>query len=105
ALPATCSTPPHGTANPTTLAEFKSRITRTWLLCSESSVFGTKDAGLQITADGQWSKLVRDTQGRLVAGSGLHDSGTWEALDDSAMNGRPAFQLNLMAGHGTFILG
>jgi hypothetical protein len=104
AVPAACTAAPHGTSNPTTLAEFKSRITRTWLLCSAPSVFASNDAGLQITSDGHWSKLVRDKAGRLVTGSGLHDGGTWQALDDSAMNGRPVFQLNLMTGNGTYIL-
>jgi hypothetical protein len=79
-------------------------MTRTWLVCSEPSVFGTTDAGLQITADGHWAKLVRDTAGHLVKATGLRDSGTWEALDDSAMNGRPVFQINLMTGNSTYIL-
>jgi hypothetical protein len=103
-VPPTCSTPAGGTANPTTLAEFTSRVTRTWLVCASPSIFGTTDAGLQISSDGSWAKLVRDTTGRLVKGTGLHDSGTWKALDDSAMNGRPAFQLNLVTGNGTIIL-
>lgn len=79
-------------------------MTRTWVVCSEPSVFGTTDAGLQITADGKWAKLVRDPAGHLVEATGLRDSGTWEALDDSAMNGHPAFQINLMTGGSTYIL-
>ena len=102
--PATCSTPAGGTANPTSLADFTRRIVGTWLVCSSPSALATSDAGLQISADGHWAKLVRDGAGRLVPGSGLLDSGTWKALDVSAENGRPAFQLNLMAGSSVYIL-
>lgn len=103
-VPAACTAAAHGSSNPTSLADFKSRMTRTWVVCSNPSVFGTTDAGLQITADGRWAKLVRNTTGQLVQGTGLRDSGTWEALDDSAMNGRPVFQINLMTGNSTYIL-
>jgi hypothetical protein len=103
-VPAACTAAAHGASNPTTLADFKTRMTRTWLVCSNPSVFGTTDAGLQITADGRWVKLVRNSAGHLVEATGLRDSGTWEALDDSAMNGHPAFQINLMTGGGTYIL-
>jgi hypothetical protein len=103
-VPAACTAAAGGASNPTSLADFKARITRTWRVCSEPSVFGTTDAGLQITADGKWAKLVRDPAGHLVKATGLRDSGTWEALDDSAMNGRPVFQINLMTGNSTYIL-
>jgi hypothetical protein len=101
---ANCSVAPHGTSNPTSVAEFTRRIIGTWLVCSSPSALATSDAGLQITADGHWAKLFRDKAGRLVKGSGLHDGGTWEVLDDSAMNGHPAFQLNLMTGSSTYVL-
>jgi hypothetical protein len=103
-VPAACTAAANGTSNPTSLADFKTRMTHTWLVCSSPSVFGTTDAGLQITADGHWSKLVRNSAGHLVHATGLRDSGTWEALDDSAMNGRPVFQINLMTGNSTYIL-
>jgi hypothetical protein len=103
-VPAACTAAAHGASNPTSLADFKARMTRTWLVCSNPSVFGTTDAGLQITADGHWAKLVRNSAGHLVEAAGLRDSGTWEALDDSAMNGHPAFQINLMTGNSTYIL-
>lgn len=77
----------------------------TWLLCATPSVFGTQEAGLDITADGRWSKLATASDGTLVRATGWNQEGTWESLDNSAMNGgSPTYQLNLhIDGSGTVI--
>lgn len=92
-----CDTRTDASFSPPTQAEFESAIVGAWLLCGETSVFGTYDAGLLISADGRWSKLQRRADGSLVATRGPADAGTWESIDVSAMNGRPLFQLNLAA--------
>ena len=101
---ATCSTPDSGEYVPTSLRDFEQHVIGTWLTCSDPSVFGTDDAGLLVRADGTWAKLTRDSAGHLVAGQSSFTKGDWQAIDDSAMNGRPAYQLNLhIDGSGTVI--
>jgi hypothetical protein len=102
--PATCAKPDTGEYLPTSLPDFEQHVIGTWLVCSEPSVFGSQDAGLLIYAGGHWAELTRNTSGRLVPGTSSGHMGTWQAVDDSAMNGHPAFQLNLkIDGSGTVI--
>ncbi len=51
---------------------------------------------MQITSDGHWAKLLRNSAGQLVASSGDRDEGTWTVVDDSDMNGGPTYQLNFV---------
>lgn len=85
---------------PASEAEFRTVMTRAWVLCGTPSVFGTNEDGLEIRADGRWSKLYRNYFGSLVRGTDPSDRGTWETFDTSAMNGRPTFQLNLNVDEG-----
>ena len=85
----------NGTSDPATEQEFRTRIVGTWLVCAQPTVFGTTEVGLQIGSDGHWAKLLRDTDGQLVASSGDRYEGSWEDDDVSEMNGRPMYQLNL----------
>lgn len=74
-----------------------------WQLCSDSSVFGTADAGLSIDANGRWSKLAL-VDGQLTALHGWNNEGSWETIDTSRMNGPGVYQLNLnIDGSGTVI--
>jgi hypothetical protein len=93
---AACSTPANGTANPATQQEFVTRIVGTWLVCSQPTFFGTAELGVQITSDGHWAKLLRNSAGQLVASSGDRDEGTWKVVDVSDMNGGPTYQLNFV---------
>jgi len=93
---AACSTPANGTANPATQQEFVTRIVGTWLVCSQPTFFGTAEVGVQITSDGHWAKLLRNSAGQLVASSGDRDEGTWKVVDVSDMNGGPTYQLNFV---------
>jgi hypothetical protein len=102
--PAACDAPPSGAWQPTTQAEFTQKILGTWLVCSTPTVFGTTEDGLLISPDGHWAKLERTASGTLTALSGWGNEGTWQVLDDSAMNGKPTYQLNLaIDGRGTVI--
>lgn len=104
-VPAACRAAAGGTSNPTTVAEFTRRVTGTWLMCPGTSVLGGTQDGFQVAANGTWSSLYYDGSGtRLHRVTGLHLSGTWKVVDDSDMNGHPAFQLNLESGHYTYIL-
>lgn len=89
-----------GSYQPTTEAEFRTVMTRAWLLCQAPSFFGTDDAGLEIRADGRWSKLTRTSNGSLARAGGWGNEGTWDTVDTSAMNGRPTFQINFQVGGG-----
>jgi hypothetical protein len=98
-----CDTRTDPTFSPATQAELDAAIVGDWLLCGDTSVFGTRDAGLRITAGGRWNKLERRADGSLVAASGPDDAGAWQSVDVSAMNGRPLFQLNLVLDSGSAV--
>src|SRR6266568_5469247 len=83
---AACSTPANGTANPATQQEFVTRIVGTWLVCSQPTFFGTAEVGVQITSDGHWAKLLRNSAGQLVASSGDRDEGTWKRMSRVPLN-------------------
>jgi hypothetical protein len=101
---AACSAPDHGAYSPPTKKIFVDHILGTWLVCSHPSLFGTADAGLQINADGRWTKLLRNSAGQLVAATTSGNQGSWRTIDAGAMNGRPTFQLNLhIDGSGTVV--
>ena len=90
-----------GGYRPATEAEFRTAITGAWLLCQPPSFFGTDEAGLEIRADGRWSKLERKSNGVLERTAGWGNEGVWETLDTSFMNGRPTFQLNVRVDGST----
>ena len=101
--PEACQKQPQGTRAVATEAEFQQLLVGRWLLCDSISVFGTADeVGLVIHADFSWQKLVRADDGALVASSAWEQSGSWETLDTSDMNGPGVFQLNVhIDGSGT----
>jgi hypothetical protein len=86
-----------------TEAAFKQKILGQWMLCGTTSIFGTNEAGLEITAEHTWYKLVA-TSGGVVRATEPSDHGTWEDIDTSSMNGPGWFQLNLTSGLGTVIV-
>jgi hypothetical protein len=93
------------TPAPQSLHSFQQLIVRRWLLCGQTSTFGTTEAGLDIAADGSWYKLVSGADGSIERATGFDRQGTWEIIDTSAMNGKPTFQLNLsIFGSGTVIV-
>ena len=91
-----CQRQPQGNRATPTEAAFHELLVGTWLLCDPVSVFGTADeAGLVIHADFTWQKLLRTDGGELVPSSAWEQSGSWESLDTSSMNGPGIFQLNI----------
>jgi len=79
-------------------------MTRAWLLCGSPSFFGTEEAGLELRADGRWSKLEWGPNGSLVRAAGGDDEGTWETLDIGESNGHRNFQLSFhLGGSGSTI--
>jgi len=86
-----------------TEATFRSRIVGQWMSCSTTSVFGTPEAGLEITADGNWYKLIENA-GQIVRATEPADVGNYEVIDTSSMNGPGWFQLNLTSGLGTVMV-
>lgn len=100
-----CAAPRGGRRATLTREDFVGALLGAWILCSDRSVFGTTEAGLEFTDDGRFYKLVATDTGYARA-SGWDDAGTWTAQDASAFNGPGAFQLNLDldggGGIGTF---
>ncbi|MFN2504074.1 MAG: hypothetical protein ABR540_07575 [Acidimicrobiales bacterium] len=92
--PDRCDKPGKHAYSPSTEAEFRETMTRAWLLCGAPSFFGTDEAGMEIRADGRWSKLFATSWGSLVRGTGPGNEGTWESVDASGMNGTPTFQID-----------
>lgn len=89
-----CGLPADGSYRPTSEPAFRTAMTRVWLLCTAPSFFGTDEAGLEVRADGSWSKLEWKANGTLVRAAGPSNEGSWSTLDTSAMNGRPTYQIN-----------
>lgn len=100
---ALCSAWGHYDRTVLTEAEFKQKILGRWMLCGETSIFGTNEAGLEITADHTWYKLLA-TSGGVVRATEPSDYGTWEDIDTSSMNGPGWFQLNLSTNVGTVMV-
>jgi hypothetical protein len=86
-----------------TEAAFRARIVGQWMSCGTTSVFGTSEAGLEITADGNWYKLVENA-GQVVRATEPAAAGTYDVIDTSSMNGSGSFQLNLASGLGTVMV-
>jgi hypothetical protein len=79
-------------------ATVRARLVRRWMLCGTASPFdGAGGAGLEIADGGRWYLLDDRPDGTLSRRAGPNDSGTWELLDTSSMNGPGSFQLNLTA--------
>lgn len=83
----------YGEFLPATEAEFRRTITRAWLLCEGPSFLGTFEAGIELRADGRWSKLYGADGDALVRGAGPGEEGDWETLDIGPQDGRPTYQL------------
>jgi hypothetical protein len=86
-----------------TEAAFRSKIVGRWISCGMTAVFGTSEAGLEITAEGNWYKLV-EKAGQVVRATDPADVGIYEVIDTSSMNGPGWFQLNLTSGIGTVMV-
>jgi hypothetical protein len=78
------------------------RLVGTWLGCTQTSVFGTEEVGIQVSSSGRWAKLTENGAGRLTPLSGWGNEGSWDVVDTSTMNGPGVFQVNLhIDGSGT----
>lgn len=91
-------------AQPAPQQALTSALAGNWALCEQTSVFGTQEAGLSITADGNWYKLSV-SGGVPTPETGFDNQGTWTLYDVNGDSGSgQAFQLNLdIAGSGTVI--
>jgi hypothetical protein len=98
-----CDLPVDGSYLPSSEAEFRDAMTGAWLLCGAPSLFGTEEAGLELRADGRWSKLQWTSGGALVRAAGPTNEGSWDTMDISEMNGRDLFQIELALDGGGFI--
>jgi hypothetical protein len=101
---AACMAIENGVAPTPTEDVFVELLVGVWSLCGTPSVFGTDEAGLEISADGHWWKLQSDESGGMARIEGWNNEGTWETIDTSVMNGPGVYQLNLhIDGSGTVI--
>jgi hypothetical protein len=75
-------------------ATFVTQLTGRWLTCQRPTAFGTSDeAGLEITADGNWFKLYVVASGALERGSGFDRQGTWYPLSMDGGTDQTNFQI------------
>lgn len=104
-LVAGCSVEERVVQEPLTEAEARALLVRTWILCDSPPSFfaSSDDVGLEVNEDGNWFKLYVDSNGSLTRRSGGMDSGTWEMLDTSDMNGPGHYQVNFGTPSGTYV--
>ncbi len=101
--PSQCAIPPVGQMVYATQAEFEAGITGRWFLCRAPSVFGGSEIGIELLSNHRWKKLTGSIESP-VPSSGWGSEGSWEAIDNSDMNGPGSYQLNLTYdGGGTVI--
>jgi hypothetical protein len=87
-------------------ADTKAAIIGKWVQCTgaakpESHEFGPDgNAGIEIDADGTWAFLAADH----TKGTADGWSGTWQLVAIGQALDAPPFQLNLVAGGGTYTL-
>lgn len=100
-----CASSPSGVRATPTREDFVAAMLGAWVSCGATSVFGTSEAGLELTEDGRWAKLVASPGApELTRAKGWNDTGTWTVLDTSSFNGPGVFQLNLdIDGLGTVV--
>jgi len=76
-----------------TLDQAKQEVARVWILCSPLGLFRHPQAGVEVRATGDLAFLAWDEDDRLRRQRGMENEGHWTAIDTSAMNGRPLFQI------------
>ena len=64
-------------------ADFEARVEHAWLRCSDKSVLGTTEDGMEFRSGGRWSALQRQSDGTYVRVSGWGHEGFWEVVDDT----------------------
>ena len=90
-----CTATPQGVRSFTGIDDFKSALVGDWGLCGAPSVFGTRDAGLRISADGHWHKLVAGGAQTATVATGWGNEGAWDIMEISGAHEPVAYQLNL----------
>ena len=85
---------------------FLARLVGKWQLCSSKSIFGTKDAGIEFTADGHWYKLDGTLGTGFTRETGFDHQGTWTPIDRSGPGSQQPWQLDFkIDGSGTIFTG
>jgi hypothetical protein len=85
----TAPLPPCGTPEERlSSAETSTALVGAWVLCRGDALFATGEAGIEIGADGAWSKLVRTTDGSLQRSSGWENNGDWAVVQEQQVNFR-----------------
>jgi hypothetical protein len=103
---ATCDLP-HGPAVATaTEAEVNAQIVGAWLPCPPGDPGGSVySPGLILSANGQWTRLISDGDGGLVAGMGVQNQGQWSEPSEDVCGCvspyAPPVQLNVNDSSGS----
>jgi hypothetical protein len=103
-----CGLDPSGVTSTLSSAdELRQRLLGLWYDCQTPVMslppFGAGAAGIEFTDDGQWY-FLRSEDGMLVRETGFGQTGTYEILDTSLMNGPGHFQLNLNLNTGGVVI-
>jgi hypothetical protein len=87
--------------------ELRQRLLGLWYDChtpmTSRAPFGAGAAGIEFTADGHWYYL-RSEDGMLLRETGFGQTGTYDIVDTSLMNGPGHFQLNLNLNTGGVVI-
>ncbi len=83
--PAACGRPAHAAVAPPSPATLKRDLVGTWSQCAGTSLFGGPsstggEAGIEILANGRWTRLAKTPGGYWTPLVGPGDSGTWTVL-------------------------
>jgi hypothetical protein len=90
---------PHGDPSAVTdKADFTSRVSRAWYLCSVTDPTGLVASpvahSIILTADGSWQYLLPDANGNLVPARGIDNEGTYTACDScGSIGGMPTWMI------------
>jgi hypothetical protein len=95
-FPDTC---PHTAGTSLSSGETKTAATGAWVACRPGSPFGTGEVGLELRADGRWSKLVRGANGALQRKRNWDNEGSWAVPDQAASETSMSVQVD--GGGGT----
>jgi hypothetical protein len=90
--------------SPKTQDDFDRMVTAAWVLCSGTSALASSEDGIELRADGRWSKLERTANGTFLRLSGWGNEGSWDSTDYGEQDGRRVFMVNLLIDPGDAIV-
>jgi hypothetical protein len=88
-----CALNPDFLPNPPTQEQFVASFVGDWIACSQPTIFGTDEFGIDLEPDGNFYELFWDGVCGVNRGGSVNAKGTWEVTMTTESNGQPHFQL------------